>query len=47
MLAWKFFNPRDVALIIAVAVVLHVLAKPLYSAIDGAADLPAAGGDDA
>lgn len=47
MLNWKLFNPRDVALIIAIAVAIHVLAKPLYSAIDGATDMPAAGGDDA
>jgi hypothetical protein len=43
MLNWKLFNPRDVALIIAVAAILHVLAKPLYLAIDGATDIAAPG----
>lgn len=32
----KFFNPRDIALIVIVAVAVHLLARPLYNAIDGA-----------
>jgi hypothetical protein len=47
MLNWKLFNPRDVALILVIAMAIHFLAKPLYLAIDGATDLPAASGDDA
>lgn len=45
MFNWKLFNPRDIAMIVAIAVAIHVIAKPLYSAIDGATDLPAAGTD--
>ena len=36
MLNWKLFNPRDIALIALVTLAVHFLAKPLYSAIDGA-----------
>lgn len=34
MLAWKFFNPRDLLVIVLVTIVVHILAKPLYNAID-------------
>lgn len=36
MLNWKLFNPRDIALIVAVTVAVQCLAKPLYAAINGA-----------
>lgn len=35
---WTFFNPRNVLIIAAVTVAIHMLAKPLYAAIDNAAD---------
>jgi hypothetical protein len=31
----KFFNPRDIAFIVLVTIVVHIVAKPLYRAIDG------------
>lgn len=42
----KFFNPRDIALIVIVAVMVHVLARPLYRAID-AETSPGSSADDA
>lgn len=32
----KFLNPRDVFIIAAITVIVHVLAKPLYRSIDNA-----------
>lgn len=32
----KFFNPRDILVIGLVTVIVHILAKPLYRAIDNA-----------
>lgn len=37
MLNFKLLNPRDLIFIALVAVAVHVLAKPLYAAIDNAA----------
>lgn len=36
MLNWQFFAPRNLILIAVVVIVVHVLAKPLYRAIDAA-----------
>ena len=41
----KFFNPRDIALIVIVAIAVHIVAKPLYRAID-AETSPGASPDD-
>lgn len=41
MLNFKLFNPRDILLIALVTVAVHVLARPLYSAIDGVIGSPA------
>jgi hypothetical protein len=38
VLNWKLFNPRDMLLIAIVAILVHLLAKPLYTAIDNATD---------
>ena len=37
MLNFKLFNIRDVLLIAAVTIAVHMLAKPLYGAVDSAA----------
>lgn len=37
MLNWKFFNAHDIVLILIVMIAVHMLAKPLYAAIDNAA----------
>lgn len=39
MLNWQFFHPRNLILIAVVVVIVHVLAKPLYRAIDAATSM--------